>query len=335
MTSQALSISNSVYTFLNLKNPFGLDTYQKTSVWRRFSLSIDHSTAVDNRHSDLGGNTNTYMAKAVVHGFRDIAVPSNSSRYDAVLKNYAVVTGELARLAAQVADYLYPVYGNGQTKLEFRALLNSNGFRQVAARFTRADLQAIGGSIAQYLASNIAFDKALDATAKAIQTQLQIGVDFTSRLSYSGGSNLYRGEVIFDKGFNGGAWNSTTNLSYDFSNARTAASENRQIIRMVEAVSVPVKTFGHWKQDPMVPSISGEADYGTNGTPIYRAQFKISIPLRLGWAVPFAVQYSNRTSVGPRADAKALIGLTFDLAKGIIDISTPDALRSKYATPAH
>ena len=321
-----------LYIFWHVKNPFDYETYLNSSMWRRFAFSADHSTAVDSRSSDLPGNTNTYMAKAVIYGFRDIA--ATASRFDQLVPQLAGVSHDVGEIAFKIAAYLHPIYGSGETFLYFQSRLNGPGFRHVAAHFTREELRAIGEIINQYSARNIAFDQALDRAAHVIQQRPQIAVDFTSRLNYSHGANLYRTEIIADNWLSGGKWNSTSNLSYDFSNARTAATKNREVFRIVEAISVPVKTFGYWKEEPIVPSLSGEADYGTNGTPIYRAQGKLTLPLRLGWAVPLFVQYTNRTAVGPRADIKASIGLTFDLAKGIIDASTPEALRVKNA-PGH
>jgi len=94
-----------LYSLWHVNNPFDYETYLNSSMWRRFALSADHSTAVDSRSSDLPGNTNTYMAKAVVYGFRDIA--ATASRFDKLAPELAGVShdvGEIARLFSVAVD---------------------------------------------------------------------------------------------------------------------------------------------------------------------------------------------------------------------------------------
>jgi hypothetical protein len=306
-----------VYALAKEVDPFELRFYERTSNWRRFSVSVDHSMSVDNLKSDLVGNTNTYMAKVVLFGFRDFAANGNHNKVNEVLKTMSRADRDFAQLTLEVIQYLFDHHqGPGEDEITFSGRIKSD-FQSVT--FTRDDRRAIGNFVHSHLKAQEVVDQGLEKTMKGIQSQLQVAADFTSRLSYSGGANLYRAEVAADKGFKEGKFVSTTNLSYDFQNARSAATQNRQIARVVEQMSVPIKGIARWTDDPILPSLSGEGDFGTNGVPTYKAQFKIVVPVRLGWAAPLTLQYANRTAVGPRADLKVQLGLTFDLDKAIVD----------------
>jgi hypothetical protein len=310
-----------LYTAVTRKNPFGLETYQDTSAWRRFSLSFDHSTSVDNLKTDLVGNTNTYVAKAVLLGFRDIAARSNFASAQDALDSMANADAAFAKLERDIAEYLFPHHASGGDVADFFNTLQTDpsGFRRIWATLAVEEKRAIGAMIARQMDAQQAVEAKLTSTIKSIQNQRQLSADFTSRLSYSGGANLYRSEAILDWGFRQGWIASTTNVSYDFQNSRTVIVKNRQIVRLVEQITKPILSVIPWTSDPLLAVVSAEGDFGTNGTPIYKTQFKAVIPLRLGLAMPLTFQYVNRTAAGTRGDIKVQLGLTFDLDKAIVD----------------
>jgi len=329
-----------VYSAVNGTDPYVPRTYLTTSAWRRVSVTFDHSTAVDSLPTDLPGNSNTYMAKAVLFGFRDFAArregiakgapagasPQGNTKTD----NLARADREYNKLHTAIRDYLFCKYGSAAAfpacnrddpalaAWENDKLREGAGFWTEWGERLKALDPTIEDLVSLYVRGQDLAAKEPARTLNAMKDKLQVAAAFTSRLSYSHGTNLYRTEAIFDKGFGGGAFNSTVNVSYDFQNSQSKA-KNRQVARVVEQLSVPIKGIARWTEEPIVEAFSGEGDFGTNGTPIYRGAFRLVFPARMGLNVPISIQYANRTGAGPKGDIKAQVGLTFDLAKAIPD----------------
>jgi hypothetical protein len=306
-----------VYSLAARRNPFDLETYESTSNVRRFSFSYDHSMAVDDLPTDLVGDTDTYLGKMVLYGFRDFAAKGNHGKNARAMDQMLDATAEFGEISVQIAHMLYAKYGTG-TFEDFYGSINSSNGRLPALwpKVSNVDKAAIAHYVAKNMEAQLRANAALMAIVNGIKNQLQISADFTSRISYSGGSNLYRTELILEKGSSSTGLSSTTNLSYDFQNAVTPTTFNRQIGRVVEQVTFPVPTSWTWLA---TPSVAGEADYGSNGTPIYKAQAKAVIPLRSGISAPLTFQFANRTAAGPHADVKGQIGFTFDLEKAVVE----------------
>jgi hypothetical protein len=316
-----------LYAAATRADPMGLVMYGGESNWDRFSVTVDHSASVDNLATDIPANTNTYMAKASI--LPKVPTVLISPKQDVGGRDrhpISTITGDplFKKLKEGVVDFLYKTYralyetdGSGKDPAQFeKTHLTGTGFREIWGRLTRADKNEISDRVASYLMDARKLgDPWLDAMFERLQDQLGVSADFTSRISYSGKPNLYRAEAIFDKGFGTGTFNSTTNLSYDFQDSQSTTPKNRQILRVVEQMTVPLGSVPWTPSVPVKEVLSGEGDFGTNGTPMYKGQFKIVVPLPLGWAVPLVFQYANRTAAGPRPDIKAQIGLTLDLDK--------------------
>ena len=182
------------------------------------------------------------------------------------------------------------------------------------AALTDANRAEIDRRIEQKIQSQAEVLKATQKVIKKITQRTQIAFAFTARISKGIGANLYREELIFDRPLFS-TFSGTVNTSYDFQNALSKTGLNRHIGRFVGAIQTPLgKTSWLPSKKPFSIGVSGEGDWGTNGTPIYRAQFKLTIPIVAGLNLPLSFTYANRTSV-PLADVRGQMGIVADFGK--------------------
>lgn len=302
-----------LYSAEKKTNPYDQAIYDNKYEWRRLSFNIGRSYPEDNAATAAQGSS-TYQAKYLVAGSRDVGDPANRKLLADLPGALSASMVDYANIYSEVEAYVLGIY---KTEMNGAAppSRSSDQMRAFIAGLSGDSLREVQRIIGTRVESQANLFRVTKSAVDKITRRTQISVDFTSRISKGTGSNLYRSEAIFDRPL---FWkfSSTANLSYDFQNAQTSTSVNRQIGRIAEAVKFPVAS-SEWLPTKAPPSItvSGEADFGSHGTPIYKGQFKLSIPVLSGLDLPISFLYVNRTATVPRADIKAQLGLAIDTSK--------------------
>jgi hypothetical protein len=331
-TSLTLSLYG-VYAGLARRNPFDDRFYGEHSWWRRLSFSLGRSFPEDNTATAAQGNS-TYAAKYTLTPTRDVGDPSNANKFDSLVGLLEQSSQDYANSFAAIRHHLYQqhgeemylqyghdatymstVFSDGDTEHSFIVLTsNTVLFQKLEEKLTPEDLKYIETALRSSLDSSSALTSGTQKAVDKIKNSPQLSVGFQSRISKGNSPNLYRAELALDWKF----WklSSTTNLSYDFQNAQMPMKLNRSITRFVYQIDIPLMPQRKViSTSPVKLSLSGEGDWGTNGTPIYKAQGKLRFTPFSGFEIPIVVTYANRTASVARADLKGLVGLTIDVSK--------------------
>jgi hypothetical protein len=331
-TDLSLTVSlYGIYSLWRQTDPFNPAFYKSSMPWRRLSLSLAPSFP-ETSTATSGQGSRSYGAKYLVSNSRNIFDPSNTKRLQALKDNVSAASQFYAQdllavqqyLSGRYRDALYndfatkpgfsDLYSEGNTFDSFvRATASSQLFPFLLLRLTKQDLAEIDSRLRDSLASTTSLDAQLKSIAQHVKTSPQVALSFLSKISKGTGNNLYRSEVVIDAGVK--KVTTTTNISFDFSNSQTTSKPNRDIFRFVQDVEVPlIPQKSPLALNPLTLGLSGEGDWGSNGTPIYKAQGKLKITFIDGLDIPIVVTYANQTSV-MRPDLKGQMGLAFDFAK--------------------
>lgn len=237
-----------------------------------------------------------------------------------------------ANVYSNVRNYLYKGYGEelyreygqdaayagvfqyGDTENSFIALTsNTTLFPKLLAKLTQSDFENIRTMLRAILDSRTTLTAETKKRVDRIKNAPQFSVNFQSRISKGNSPNLYRSELILDSKI----WklSTTVNASFDFQNSQTS-KPNRNIGRFAAKTDIPLLPQNRLlAASPLALTLSGEGDWGTNGTPIYKAQGKLRFTVFPGFEVLFAVLYANQAGGVQRGDLKGQIGLAFDFSK--------------------
>jgi hypothetical protein len=143
----------------------------------------------------------------------------------------------------------------------------------------------------------------------------KVAVESSARLSKGSGPNLYRNQLDYNQTFFKTLTN-TINLSFDFQNAQTPSSKNRDIARLADQVQLPFNIYHRdIRSGKLKLTVGGEGDWGSNGAPVYKALGKLTITPFSGIDIPVSVNYSNRTPGLDRGDIRAQVGISVDFLK--------------------
>src|SRR5580658_10024971 len=284
---------DALYNALKQRSPFDQDLYENSSGWRRFSLSVDESFPEDQKAPASQGSY-TAQGKALLSASRDVRDPSNSRAINEMVgavKHSGALPGYL-RIYGAIADYLYSQYRQGKIPIDadhaksldqFSAAIEQPDiFALLLKGLTGDQFRHIRETIESQIESQVTMRQIMQRTIDRIAQRRQYSADFSARISKGTGANLYRTELIADVPLDKQV-TSTTNISYDFQNAQTAATLDRQIARGVEQLQYAFGNAG-WlpPKNPFTITVAGEGDWGTNGTPVYKGQFKVGIPVISG-----------------------------------------------------
>ena len=157
------------------------------------------------------------------------------------------------------------------------------------------------------------------STMKQIEKESQgapeVSIESSARLSKGTSPNLYRNQLDYSQTFSG-IFANTINLGYDFQNAQTSASRNRNIARLVEQVQFPFNVYHRdIRNGRLKLTLGTEGDWGSNGPPTYKTLAKLTFTPFPGFDVPIAMNYVNRTTGVDRGDIRALVGIAIDFTK--------------------
>jgi hypothetical protein len=170
-------------------------------------------------------------------------------------------------------------------------------------------------SLLEQTAAQLLADPEMSQLVKENQNEPEFSVESSARLSKGTSPNLYRNQLDYGQTFVG-TFTNTINLGFDFQNAQTSASQNRNIARLVEQIQFPFNVYHRdIRKGWLKLTLGGEGDWGSNGPPVYKALGKLTLTPFPGFDVPIAVNYANRTSGVDRGDIRALIGIAIDFTK--------------------
>jgi hypothetical protein len=190
-------------------------------------------------------------------------------------------------------------------------------------------IESLDDTIGRALAAG---DKALDSLLEQTAAQLlaspeirqleqkaegtpKFAVESSARLSKGTSPNLYRNQLDYSQIFVG-IFTNTINLGFDFQNAQTSGSKNRDIARLVEQIQFPFNVYHRdIRTGCLKLTVGGEGDWGSNGPPVYKALGKLTFTPFSGFDIPMAVNYSSRTAGADRGDIRAQIGIAVDFMK--------------------
>jgi hypothetical protein len=309
------------------RQPFNPAFYSESMPWRRLSISVAPSYP---QNATQTNQSVSYGAKFQVTHLRDPLDLSNKNAFQSVsgaLRDAGVYANDYQTVeqhlrdeyqthpcqAATAAGIASTLLGDGTEGAFIAAMANPNVFAHFLPCISGADIAFIDFHTTNTFAALSLLTPQLADLIKRIRSAPQIALSFLSKISMGTGSNLYRSEIVIDRGF----WKtgSTTNASFDFSNSKTA-KPNKDTFRFVEALEVPAIR----PKNPLDPTrltigVSGEGDWGNHQTPTYKAQGKIKLNLIDGLDVPIAVTYANQTGSSKHADLKGVMGFAFDPAK--------------------
>jgi hypothetical protein len=170
-------------------------------------------------------------------------------------------------------------------------------------------------SLLQQTAEQLLADSAMGQLEKAIQATPQFAVESSARLSKGTSANLYRNQLDYSQTF-GKTFTNTINVGFDFQNAQTASTQNRNVARFVEQIQFPFNIYHRdIRRGRLKLALGGEGDWGSNGPPVYKALGKLTVTPFPGFDIPIAVNYSNRTTGVDRGDIRAQVGIAVDFTK--------------------
>lgn len=305
-----------LHALVSGRNPYDESFYDNnTSKYRRFSFTYGRSYP-EGRMSVPAQGSHTFKGKFLLSASRDVGDPSNRGILSKLVDNLRSGTSQAyAQTYGKVEDYLLRRFGRGRPDDEaIPELRDAKTFPAILGQFTDEDRKEIQRIIEERIESDVQFQRLMDDIIREIQRRPQFAVSFTMRKSKGIGSNLYRSEFIMDNKLPAD-FSSTLNMSYDFSDALSSTGVNRHIGRLVGEIQRKVgKPLGLPAKQPLSIAISGEGNWGSNSTPLYRGQFKITIPLISGLNIPLSFTIANRTSV-PLADVKGQMAITADFGK--------------------
>jgi hypothetical protein len=321
-----------IYSLWRQTDPFNPAFYRSSMPWRRLSLSLAPSFP-ETSTATAGQGSRSYGAKYLLSNSRDIFDVSNTKRLQTLKDTVSEASMLYAQDLLSVQNYLaqqyqHSFYAEFSTKAGYQELYSEgdsfNSFVRATAsptlfpllllRLTKGDLAEIDSRLQHSLGSTAAIDAQLASIVAHLKNSPQVALSFLSKISKGTGNNLYRSEIVIDAGVK--KVTTTTNISFDFSNAQTASTHNRNILRAVQDFEVPViPQKSPLALNPLTLGISGEGDWGSNGTPIYKVQGKLKITFIDGLDIPIVVTYANQTSSSTHADLKGQMGLAFDFSK--------------------
>jgi hypothetical protein len=316
-----------IYSAWREKEPFNPAFYRASMPWRRLSISIAPSYP---ENASQAKQSVSYGAKFQIDHLRDPLDPSNKTAFEAVsgplrdvgvyARDYQMVEQKLrdeyqnhpcpSAVAAGISQNLR---GDGSEGAFIATMENDKIFPHFMECITSADISYIDSHTSDTFAALSALDSQVSTLLKRVQGAPQIALSFLSKIGQGTGSNLYRSEVIMERG----VWkfDSTTNASYDFSNSKTS-KPNKDTFRFVEDFEIPATSPRNPLQPPpLTIGVSGEGDWGSKQTPTYKAQGKVKLTLISGLDIPIAITYSNQTSASKNADLKGVAGFAIDFAK--------------------
>jgi hypothetical protein len=307
--------------------------------WRRLSFSVAPSYP---ESAAQAKQSVSYGAKFQISHLRDPLDRSNNDAFQSVsgalraagsyANDYQAIEQHLRNeyqthpcQAAVDAGIAGGLMGDGTEGAFIAAMANPDVFVHFRQCMNGADMAFIDSHTSDTFAALSILTPQLADLLKRVQAAPQVALSFLSKISAGTGSNLYRSEIVMERGF--GKIDSTTNASFDFSNSKTT-KPNKDTFRFVEDLEVPAIP----PKKPLDPThlnigVSGEGDWGTSQTPTYKAQGKVKFTLINGLDVPIVVTYSNQTSAAKLADLKGVMGFAFDFEK----IAT--AFHSRSAVP--
>jgi hypothetical protein len=318
-----------LFAAVKAKNPLDPDYYASSRPLRRFSVSLTDSFPSGSATADQGSNS--YGLKFVVNP-RDSLSGKHTNQLcqffsDADLQRSPAFKSALSRLAmflytasavqlhtalgldSQVMSSQQQFAEAMSTDTKALAEFISQAPQEIQPEISRLMEQAIPEILHQGLT-----DRSLSRAGKTLQALVnapQFAVEYAARISKGLGANLYRTQLDYDQTF----WKitGTTNAGFDFQNAQTQGAHNRSIGRVVEQLQYPVP----WpvKQITLKVAASGEGDWGSNGTPIYKSQGKLTFGLFSGFDLPLSVTYVNRTAGVNRGDVKGQLGVAIDFTR--------------------
>ena len=300
-----------VYAAAVRSNPFDSATYASKTWWRRLSFTLADSFPADNTAAASQGSY-TFGTKYLLSGSRDVADPSNAQKLSQLVPAMERSTVAYSSMYAAVQQYFYERFGAGSPRADFIAGTRSPGrFGAMIAALMGRDIRLIEAILERGIQSQVDLKKDTMSVVRGIRNRPQLSVVFSSRISKGTSPNLYRSGVAFDIGL--GAISSSSNATYDFVNAQTSGSTNKQIARLAEELQwpIPVRT---WTAAKLRLVGSGEGDWGSSTAPAYKAQAKLVIPLSPGIDVPISFIYVSSVSNG-KSDSKVQAAFTLDVAK--------------------
>lgn len=310
------------------KNPLGRPFYDSSVGLRRFSISLTDSFP--------GGSKATADQGSNSYGIKFVINPRDPARHTAALCNFFAEaqlqhSAAMESLVAQLSSYLYTALGanlHTMLGLDAQVVTSEQEFRTSVSTDTKTLGKVISNAPSELqLEINLLIERAMPQILqsalqepelagsaqylKSIVNAPQFAVEYSARISKGSSANLYRTQLDYDQAF----WKQltgTTNVGYDFQNAQTAGSLNRNIGRIVEQFSYPILPYKNWS---LKLAVSGEGDWGSHGVPMYKSQGKLTVAVFPGCEIPLAVTLVNRTATVNRADIKGQAGLTVDFTK--------------------
>ena len=148
-----------------------------------------------------------------------------------------------------------------------------------------------------------------------IQSAPEFAFESSARVSKGTNPNLFRNQVDYSQTF-AKYFANVVNLGFDFQQAQTSSSRNRNIARFVEQIQFPFNIYHRDITTGRIKlTLGSEGDWGSNGPPTYKALGKLTLNLFPGFDVPMAVNYVNRTSGVNRGDIRAQFGIAVDFTK--------------------
>ncbi len=339
--SSSFSLS-AIYAAIREQNPLTPEFFNLplARALRRLSFSLTDSFP-GNASSEVGQGSASYGAKYLLNsgkdpnsresqlnleGFFNCALQAPSYRQHLSSFLATVVTAKFQSLAQQnlPSPKDEAVGGHAESaqtreqRIATQNLANLNELLANTDAVYRPYLDAVVVYIVGDILSQSFSDQELRDAAQyldAIIDAPKFALEFSARLSKGSQPNLYRTQFDYTQTFFRYLTN-TANASFDFMNAQTSTAKNRNIARLAEQVQFPINFYHRdVTKEILKLTLGGEGDWGSNGTPIYKALGKITVSPFQGLDFPLAVNYVNRTGTVDRGDIRAQFGVAIDFTK--------------------
>jgi hypothetical protein len=316
-----------IYAMLRQTSPLDPGLFARKATLRGLSI-----TYADSFPSDQGATADqgsrTYGAKYLIHAGRDLSSSGNTGKRESIIEALKNQISPYAQGVEQIADYMFQRLEPGSKTAADRdsfekRLASGNFFPGIMDMLDESDFRRIDSIIDRIVPSQLDLEDVSAAVEREVLHASQWSAGFSAKISKGNGTNTYRSEFIHDKPL--AAWlKETLNIGWDFQNAQKPGAKNRQVARLALQTETPLNSYsGKTPRIPISLIAAGEGDWGTNGTPIYKAQLKLKVTIFPGVDLPLVGSYVNRTANVPRPDLKGQLNISFDFAKIVKGIKKP------------
>lgn len=307
-------------------DPLDPDFYQQNRSLRRLAFTVGYDAAdTPQTPSQVQQSGILLGAKVLVLNRRDITA-ERVGRDDLLAKFESAVGPAGSKLSAirrDIVTYLFSLPVEKKLNPDnrdidrFRAKVE-NSWPRIKSSLREDELTEIDRIIRQspHLSNLSDFQQLatqLKERIRQVRRAPRMSLDLQNKRRRGGDRDDYLGLVAYERGIGPSHHYLILNAAYGSKTSDNAMRNSGW--RLAGQYDIPLNNVDVF--DPKAPnrlSLAAEADR-SGDKPIYRAQLKLTLPLRAGIEIPISITAANRTELIREGRVKGKVGITFDLGK--------------------